>query len=191
MKVGDRVRVVKLYDEDIGIVLGYTGTIYDDLPINDGGYDDVFKVMFDTNGISGRHSALYEMCREQLEVINKNYIEVGQSTELAVALEELNEYKRLESEGLLLRLPCKIGDTIYYIDSVECNKCKYCTGYDSVLDFSICSIEDEDELYCPNVIKSTKFDLRHLKYIGDCYFLTIEEAEKALTELEATHKYLK
>lgn len=32
------------------------------------------------------------------------------------ALEEFNEYKNLEEQGLLLRLPCKVGDTVYLIE---------------------------------------------------------------------------
>ena len=31
------------------------------------------------------------------------------------ALEKVEEYKRLEEQGLLLRLPCKVGDTVYEI----------------------------------------------------------------------------
>ena len=32
-------------------------------------------------------------------------------------LEELKEYRRLEKEGLILKLPCKEGDTVYTINS--------------------------------------------------------------------------
>ena len=35
------------------------------------------------------------------------------------ALEKVEEYKRLEEQGLLLRLPVKIGDTVYIIDGDE------------------------------------------------------------------------
>ena len=31
------------------------------------------------------------------------------------ALKKLKEYEDAEEQGLLLRLPCKVGDTIYYI----------------------------------------------------------------------------
>ena len=30
-------------------------------------------------------------------------------------LKELREYKQLEEQGLLLRLPCKVGDTVYHV----------------------------------------------------------------------------
>ena len=34
--------------------------------------------------------------------------------QLAEWLEELKEYKRLDEQGLLLCLPCKVGDTVYH-----------------------------------------------------------------------------
>lgn len=33
--------------------------------------------------------------------------------------EKLKEYEDLEEQGLLLRLPCKVGDTIYHIWNVD------------------------------------------------------------------------
>lgn len=43
---------------------------------------------------------------------------------LKMASEKLKEYKDAEEQGLLIRLPCKVGDTAYYvhkrgIDEVE------------------------------------------------------------------------
>ena len=35
--------------------------------------------------------------------------------QLAEWLEELKEYRDLEEQGLLLKLPCKIGDTVYQL----------------------------------------------------------------------------
>ena len=34
---------------------------------------------------------------------------------MKIALDKLKEYQRLEEQGLLLELPCKIGDTVYSI----------------------------------------------------------------------------
>ena len=36
--------------------------------------------------------------------------------QLAEWFEELKEYRELEEQGLLLRLPCKVGDTIYFVE---------------------------------------------------------------------------
>lgn len=34
------------------------------------------------------------------------------------AVERLAEYEDAEENGLMLRLPCKVGDTVYYINTV-------------------------------------------------------------------------
>ena len=34
-------------------------------------------------------------------------------------VKKLAEYEDLEEQGLLLKLPCKVGDTVYYIDDYE------------------------------------------------------------------------
>lgn len=52
---------------------------------------------------------------EQLKQIDKWYAEMCR---------ELGEYKRLEEQGLMIKLPCKVGDKAYYvhkggIDEVE------------------------------------------------------------------------
>ena len=39
-------------------------------------------------------------------------------------LKELREYKQLEEQGLLLRLPCKVGDTLYQPISNRINEYK-------------------------------------------------------------------
>lgn len=37
-------------------------------------------------------------------------------------LETLGKYEDADEQGLLLRLPCKVGDTVYYIEDNEINK---------------------------------------------------------------------
>lgn len=39
------------------------------------------------------------------------------------AINKLGKYEDLEEQGLLLRLPCKVGDTVWYIGS-KCDKCE-------------------------------------------------------------------
>ena len=44
------------------------------------------------------------------------YINLAEEqVQLAKWLEELKEYKQLEEQGLLLKLPCKVGSTIYQL----------------------------------------------------------------------------
>lgn len=49
----------------------------------------------------------------------REYRMLGKVEELEKQLRELRHYKRLEKQGLLLRLPCKVGDTIYFVDFEE------------------------------------------------------------------------
>lgn len=76
---------------------------------------------------------------------------------------KLADYEDAEEQGLLLKLPCKVGDTVYEI------------------------VEEWEEMYEPNskyyVIDKTKFDLDMFNWVGKCVFLTKEEAEQKLKEM--------
>lgn len=39
--------------------------------------------------------------------------------QLAEWLEELKEYKELEEQGLLLKMPCKVGDTVWEVQKIR------------------------------------------------------------------------
>lgn len=93
--------------------------------------------------------------------------------QLAEWLEELKSYKEAEEQGLLVRLPCKVGDTVYTIT-------RFCSG----------GIRDCDYAYecseCPNYkpeIDYKRFKITMLNSVGKTVFLTREEAEKKLEEL--------
>ena len=83
---------------------------------------------------------------------------------------KLAEYEDLEEQGLLLRLPCPIGTTVYFVekrcnaDSAACyGGCEKCADYS---------------------ISSTIFDFDMISHVGNFYFLTKEEAEQALARME-------
>ena len=76
----------------------------------------------------------------------------------------LREYKDLEEQGLLLKLPCKIGDTVWTIEKTD-----IATGWYS------------EFVYC---IKQEKFNVSMLEIFGKEVFLTKEEAEQELKRLE-------
>ena len=80
---------------------------------------------------------------------------------------ELQKYKDLEEQGLLLKLPCKIGDTLWWIDvygdlkNSEVNSMFIEYGIDGiVIETLICNVNESE--------------------IGKTVFLTKEEAEAAL-----------
>ena len=88
-------------------------------------------------------------------------------------LEELKQYKELEEQGLLLRLPCKVGTLVYTIahdcggDTLDC-RCMDC----------------EDCRYLYTFVEENAFDTYMCDEIGKSIFLTKEEAEQALERLK-------
>lgn len=77
---------------------------------------------------------------------------------VADCLNKLGQYEDLEEQGLLLRLPCKIGDTVY-----------------SVV---------EDGLQIVELEFTLDFYVRRKANFGKTIFLTKEEAEQALAEMK-------
>lgn len=97
------------------------------------------------------------------------------------------EYKNLEEQGLLMRLPCKVGDTVWdndfgYPESYEIKAFSY--GYcDSYVEPGI-GIEDEIIFYYENYTHSISITGAFpISEIGKTVFLTREEAEKKLEEM--------
>jgi len=75
------------------------------------------------------------------------------------AIDKLAEYEHLEEQGLLLKLPCEVGHTVYVIELDEEN-------------FTI--------IHRPLRIAEYEFELGMYPLIGKCIFLTQAEAEEAL-----------
>ena len=80
------------------------------------------------------------------------------------AIQKLAQYEDLEEQGLILRLPCKVGTTVYLIKS-------------------------------DGKIVSTTADMMFLGTLWEDYgkewFLTREEAEQKLKEMESDNKSVK
>ena len=84
---------------------------------------------------------------------------------------KLAEYEDLEEQGLLLRLPCKVGDTLWWTNaygdlcSSEVNSMFIEKGIDGiVIETLICNINEKE--------------------IGKTVFFTKEEAEQALAKMK-------
>ena len=89
--------------------------------------------------------------------------------EVIEALNKLGEYEKAEEQGLLVRLPCKVGDTVY-VKLSACCKSKYAEAH--VRDytyFTSCG-------FCV-VVTSTKFNKQSIPFseFGKSIFLTREE----------------
>ena len=111
-----------------------------------------------------------------------------QHEQFAKWLEELKSYKDLEEQGLLVKLPCKVGDMVWdndfgYPESYEIKAFSY--GYcDSYVEPGI-GIEDEIIFYYENYTHSISITGAFpMSEIGKTVFLTREEAEKKLEEIK-------
>lgn len=90
--------------------------------------------------------------------------------------EKLREYETLEEQGLLLRLPCKVGDIVYSVTR------------DFISEYTICSIEvyNEGFFFRWRCEKGIYINVRGFTnyQIGKTVFLTKSEAEQKLKEME-------
>lgn len=122
------------------------------------------KMMAKRNRWNGKFTKV----SQKNEEINKRFKadcikDAEEHEQLAEWLEELKSYKEAEEQGLLMRLPCKVGDMVYklwYYDGKPYKIQQHVTRTLSEL----CGIMEA-------------------KKLGKSVFLTREEAEKKLEEL--------
>ena len=102
------------------------------------------------------------------------------------AARKLCDYEDLEEQGLLVRLPCKVGDMLWYniLGYTESYEIKafsygYCDGYIEAGE----EIGDEIIFYCENHTGSIIGSFP-MSGIGKIVFLTREEDVKKLEEME-------
>lgn len=96
-------------------------------------------------------------------------------------LEELKSYKDLEEHGLLVRLPCKVGDTVYRVNA---------GAKQPIIPMTVSEIH----FLCYKNERAVRFDAigkedmgescYRLEDIGRIVFLTYEKAEKKLEEMK-------
>lgn len=90
-------------------------------------------------------------------------------------LNKLGEYEDLEEQGLLLRLPCKVGSMVYEIKK-DLNQMKRET------------IEHNGHYYHRNIdvyfVTQVTFEIEDIVLLGKTVFLTKEEAEQALAKMK-------
>lgn len=95
--------------------------------------------------------------------------------------EKLANMEQKEEQGILVRLPCKVGDTVYTLSyRYECKNdydCKVSQKYKCEGNIPC---EYEKKIH---YVKKAQFCLTMLESLGKTVFLTREEAEKALEEM--------
>ena len=93
-------------------------------------------------------------------------------------LNKLAHYEDLEEQGLLLKLPCKVGYTLWEVDC--CGRNKSINSF-TVNDFKIYDSK-RIEIYFANATGFALCDFNG--NLDEGWFLTKAEAEKALAEME-------
>lgn len=117
--------------------------------------------------------------------ISNNFIrEYWEHRQAGKWLQELKEYKQLEEQGLLVRLPFNVGDTVYQPSEGFIEPCTVETIFlsdymDTEGNYSNMADIHYDREDCPYVSTGIYFT-----EIGKTVFLTPEEAEQALKETE-------
>ena len=117
--------------------------------------------------------------------MKKNYVGIkgiNAPTYVGEAINKLADYEDAEEQGLLLRLPCKVGDKVYTVDYYYDCDCDYeCIEIDSY--------KCEEDLPCEHQykvyrVKEIKFQEQMLVVVGKSVFLTQEEAEQKLASMQ-------
>ena len=102
-------------------------------------------------------------------------------------LKKLAEYEDLEQQGKLLKLPCAVGDTVHHL-------CTFKNGESEIIEMKVecvepCGAIRQHKGVCEiwNVYAETDYTKAYFKFFdfGKTVFLTREEAEAALKELES------
>ena len=102
------------------------------------------------------------------------------------AIQKLAEYEDLEEQGLIIKLPCKVGDKLYIIEPRFYNY-----EYHEGVQVGVCKRyeldEDRDWVIWVKLEEGSPHTLYcySFKLYGKTVFLTKEEAENKLREMEA------
>lgn len=125
------------------------------------------------------------------DYIKANCIKCAEEHEqLAEWLEELKSYKDLEEQGLLVKLPCKVGDDVYIITGQFIYGINIVNGFEKlnrVYHQHIRSITFFDSRWY--AISREEYDIYNEKVLNDIaygitWFTDYEEAEKKLEEMK-------
>ena len=101
--------------------------------------------------------------------------------DIRAVLKKLADYEDLEEQGLLVRLPCKVGDTVYRVDAGAKQPIIPMT----VSEIHFLSYKNERAVRFDAIGKEDMGESCYrLEDIGRIVFLTHEEAEKKLEEMK-------
>jgi len=121
-----------------------------------------------------------DLCCEYCKATEEGY-EDCTSCAINKCFNRLGEYEDLEKQGLLLKLPCKVGTMVYriFMDCPHDYKPEYCTDHEGSC--------EKCHHRVPIIMRSI-FSLQHIQDIGKTVFLTQAEAEEALKKMEGVNE---
>ena len=114
---------------------------------------------------------------------------MGEYECVGLPITKLATYEDAEEQGLLLRLPCKVGDKLYYIDSyynvvvpVRLNEViiQFVGINNYTYQYNCCSFDECGDTYEEYEFNNNDF--------SKTVFLTKAEAEAKLKEMEGSHE---
>ena len=112
---------------------------------------------------------------DPVDILDNEYSKINYNK----LLTKLGEYEDLEEQGLLLRLPCKIGSTLYQ------------PIYSSINEYKVIGLcfDIYHNKWMYEVVYEAGFEWHKtvcdINYIGKTVFLTKSEAEQKLKEMES------
>ena len=104
--------------------------------------------------------------------MNNSIKEYWEHKQVAEYLKQLKEYQQLEEQGRLIKLPCKIGDTIYNT-----------TWWDNIQEKVIVKGKTYYRTIPKHKVSKSIFSYSDINEFGKTVFLTKKEAEEKLKEL--------
>jgi len=116
-------------------------------------------------------------------------LNISRADKTRMILEKLADYEDLDEQNRLIRLPCKVGDTVYCIF----NRYTKCTFNNEEFDDCSCQgceyeCDSKKENYVQDMrAYSLDWIVTNLKNFGKTVFLTKEEAEAKLKELRCNN----
>lgn len=122
--------------------------------------------------------------------------EPNEAKKILKVAEKLKQYEDLEEQGRLLRLPCKVGDTVYVVtspfnvfDDIEYDENMKDEVYESYV--SSVSFYESGEQYRIYAKATNHFIGAYFREcdFGKTVFFTREEAESKLKEREKNHDF--
>lgn len=138
-------------------------------------FNDLNKVAYDPWELCGMDKHCTKCCHEDGGC--------AKGCHILKMYRKLAEYEDSEEQGTLIRLPCVVGDTIYKLWYTECHLGE--TYPDS---YSCSGCEDECDMkreISEFVVPSVQWIVHNIDNLNKTvYFLTREQAEQALNEME-------